>query len=255
MTRVGVSARAICILALALFGCGGASQSPGAETPASAAGAETAATAPSSGPLGDPVALWPDIYRVLLENEYVRVLEVRMEPGEHDDWHGHPPSAGYVLTAGKVRAYASDGTFKDSEVRPGLAAAHPAIAQHKLENIGSTDVHILFAERKGDPPRQAQAYLDAPSVEPEVYRVVAESDWFRVLEIHAQPAVEGAPHSHQASVVYALEEAHVSHTTPGEGAVEQTLPAGKAVYVPAVAEHTARNLGTAEMRVVMFEIK
>ena len=201
------------------------------------------------------MALWPDVYRVLLENEYVRVLEIRMEPGERDDWHGHPPSAGYVLSAGTIRTYASDGTFKDVVARPGMAGAHPAIPQHRMENVGSTEVHILFAERKGDPPRLSQAYLDAPSVEPEVYRVVAESDWFRVLEIHAAPGVEGAPHSHQASVVYALGEAHVAHTPPGEGAVEQTLPAGKALYVPAVAEHTARNLGTTPMRVVMLELK
>lgn len=201
------------------------------------------------------MALWPGIYRVLLENEYVRVLDVRMKPGERDDWHGHPASAGYVLSEGTVRTYASDGTFKDVAARPGMAGAHPPIPQHRMENVGSTDVHILFAERKGDPPRLAQAYLDAPSVEPETYRVVAESDWFRVLEIHAPAGVEGAPHSHQASVVYALEDAHVVHTVPGEAPAEQTLPAGKAVYVPAVAEHTARNLGTTPMRVVMLELK
>jgi quercetin dioxygenase-like cupin family protein len=192
---------------------------------------------------------------VLLENEYVRVLDVRIGPGGRDDWHGHPPSAGYVLAPGKVRAFASDGTFKDVDANAGMAGAHPAIEQHRMQNIGATEVRILFVERKGDPPRLPDAYLDAPTADPGVYRVVAESDWFRVIEIAGKPGVEGALHSHQAAVVYAIEDAHVSHTVPGEAPVEQTLPAGKAVFAPAVAKHTMRNLGATPTRVVMFELR
>ena len=238
---------------LFVLGCAGTSQSPPPET-ATTAGSMPGTPA-ASGRLGDPVALWPHIYRVLLENEYVRLLDIRMKPGERDDWHGHPACAGYVLTEGTLRTYASDGTFKDIDAHAGMAAAHPPIPQHWMQNIGTTDVHILFAERKGDPPRLQDAYLDAPSADPDVYRVVAESDWLRVLEIRGAPGTEGPLHSHQASIVYAIEDAHVVHTVPGEAPVEQTMPAGKAVYVPAVAKHTMRNLGTTRTRVVMFELK
>jgi quercetin dioxygenase-like cupin family protein len=245
---------ALTLCSLALFAaCGGAEGVQGRPTQT---GAVAPSRAPASGgPLGDPVALWPDIYSVLAENEYVRLMEIRLKPGARDDWHGHPASAGYVLSEGSVRTEAADGTTKDVVARRGMAAAHPPIGQHRMENVGTTDVHILFAERKGDPPRLAQAYIDAPSAEPNVYRVVAESDWFRVIEIEGPPGVEGPVHSHQASVVYAIEAAHVAHTIPGEAPVEQTLPGGKAVYVPAVDKHTMRNLGPTPTRIVMFELR
>ena len=130
------------LVVLSVLGCAGTSQSV---PPESAADESAAAPMPaSSGPLGDPVALWPGIYKVLFENEYVRLLDVQMKPSDRDDWHGHPASAGYVLTGGTLRTFASDGTFKDVEARPGMAAAHPPIPQHRMENIGPSEVRILF---------------------------------------------------------------------------------------------------------------
>ncbi|HUQ21203.1 MAG TPA: hypothetical protein VM099_16405, partial [Gemmatimonadaceae bacterium] len=38
----------------------------------------------------DPVSVSPDKYKVLLENEYVRVVEYSIAPGESDKPHTHP---------------------------------------------------------------------------------------------------------------------------------------------------------------------
>ncbi|PYJ67167.1 MAG: hypothetical protein DME76_15800, partial [Verrucomicrobia bacterium] len=38
----------------------------------------------------DPVKTSPQYYKVLLENDQVRVLEYRLKPGEKEPTHSHP---------------------------------------------------------------------------------------------------------------------------------------------------------------------
>ena len=38
----------------------------------------------------DPLAVSPDSFKLLLENEFVRVLEYQLQPGDKDNWHTHP---------------------------------------------------------------------------------------------------------------------------------------------------------------------
>ena len=40
----------------------------------------------------DPVTTNPDLYRVVFENERVRVLEYQDAPGDRTEPHGHPDS-------------------------------------------------------------------------------------------------------------------------------------------------------------------
>ena len=39
----------------------------------------------------DAVSVAPEVYRVIFENERVRVLDVTAEPGEKSPMHGHQP--------------------------------------------------------------------------------------------------------------------------------------------------------------------
>ena len=38
----------------------------------------------------DPVEVSPDNYKVVLENDHVRVLEMNLKVGEKDEMHSHP---------------------------------------------------------------------------------------------------------------------------------------------------------------------
>jgi hypothetical protein len=44
-------------------------------------------------PQPDPVRQSPQYYRVLVDNEVVRVLEYRLKPGEKEPMHGHRPGS------------------------------------------------------------------------------------------------------------------------------------------------------------------
>jgi quercetin dioxygenase-like cupin family protein len=96
----------------------------------------------------DPVKVAPKTYKVLLENDRVRVLEVRLKPGKKSPLHSHPAYIIYALSTCKVRFTLPDGKTQEVKMRSGEAAWSDA-ESHAVDNIGSTEVHILNIELKG----------------------------------------------------------------------------------------------------------
>jgi len=47
--------------------------------------------------VADPTSTDPDKYKVIFENDRVRVLEYRDEPGQRPEPHEHPESVMYTL--------------------------------------------------------------------------------------------------------------------------------------------------------------
>lgn len=94
----------------------------------------------------DPACTDPDKYRVIFENDRVRVLEYRDLPGGKTHPHQHPDSVMYTLSAFERRLHAGQGT-RDVVLEPGRAHWLPA-QTHAGENIGTTPTHVLFVELK-----------------------------------------------------------------------------------------------------------
>lgn len=98
----------------------------------------------------DPVDTNPDLYRVLFENDRVRVLEYRDRPGERTKPHDHPDSVMYTLSSYSRRLDA-DGRQIELEVPAGQVRWLEA-QEHWGENIGETVTHSLFVELKEPAP-------------------------------------------------------------------------------------------------------
>jgi quercetin dioxygenase-like cupin family protein len=95
----------------------------------------------------DPTTTDPDKYRVIFENDRVRVLEYRDEPGQKTSPHVHPDSFMYTLSGFRRRLIGGDGESRDVALEPGEARWLDA-QTHSGENIGSTPTHVLFVELK-----------------------------------------------------------------------------------------------------------
>ena len=98
----------------------------------------------------DPVATNPEHYRVIMENERVRVLEYRDTPGARTVPHGHPDSVMITLSSFRRRLVDGDRSA-EVELAPGLARWLGA-QEHAGENIGETDTHVIFVELKEPGP-------------------------------------------------------------------------------------------------------
>ena len=65
--------------------------------------------APASPEQIDAVAAAPERFKVLVENDHVRVIEYQLAPGEKDSPHTHPPKVSYILAGGRLRIYPAQG--------------------------------------------------------------------------------------------------------------------------------------------------
>jgi hypothetical protein len=96
----------------------------------------------------DPTTTDPDKYQVVFENDQVRVLEYRDEPGQRTSPHQHPNSVMYTLSSFKRRLIGDDGKSVDVTLPQGMTRWLDA-QTHSGENIGATPTHVLFVELKG----------------------------------------------------------------------------------------------------------
>ena len=94
----------------------------------------------------DPTVTDPDNYRLVFENDRVRVLEYVDEPGQRTSPHQHPDSVMVTLSSFRRRLH-HDGGTRDVEIPAGLATWLPA-QQHSGENVGETPTHTIFVELK-----------------------------------------------------------------------------------------------------------
>ena len=101
--------------------------------------------------MADPTSTDPDKYKVIFENERVRVLEYRDEPGQATRPHRHPDSLMYTLSSFDRRLVADSGESRDVSLDAGDVRWLDA-QTHSGENIGQTATHVLFVELKEERP-------------------------------------------------------------------------------------------------------
>ncbi len=104
----------------------------------------------------DALVAAPTHHRLAMENEAVRVLETRIEPGETVALHTHCwPAANYVLSWSHMvrRDEHGEVTFDSRKtgvpLEPGQSVWLDALAPHTLENVGDKPIHIISVEVKG----------------------------------------------------------------------------------------------------------
>lgn len=95
----------------------------------------------------DPVPIYPENYKVLLENDRVRVLDFQLKKGAKENFHSHPAAVTYVLTAFKIRFTFPDGSTRIREAKAGDVFYGDALT-HASENIGDADAHGILIEMK-----------------------------------------------------------------------------------------------------------
>ena len=96
----------------------------------------------------DALKASPANFRLLLENERVRVLEYSLAPGQRDAWHTHPAKLSYVLAGGRLRIHLPDATPIEVIETTGEARWSEMLGAHSAENVGDAPVRIVLVEVK-----------------------------------------------------------------------------------------------------------
>ena len=102
----------------------------------------------------DPLQTDPDKYKLVLENDRVRVLEYRDKPGDKTLRHWHHDFVLHCLVPFKRRLVFGDGRVMERSFAAGETLWMDS-QSHIGENIGTTDTHVLLFELLE--PRPAKA--------------------------------------------------------------------------------------------------
>ena len=105
--------------------------------------------AASSAKAQSAAVVQPQSYKVVLENEYVRVLEYNSRPGMGvcgDGRHSHPAHLTVPLSAGKAKVMV-DGKQIIAPATLGGVFWEPAVT-HEVENISGHNMRALIVEVK-----------------------------------------------------------------------------------------------------------
>jgi len=98
--------------------------------------------------ISDVLKAAANAYGLLMENERVRVLDIRLKPGEKAAMHNHPNDhVVYVMNDAKFRLTFPDGNSGEFDLKAGQAIWMEA-GSHATENIGTSEGHNLVVELK-----------------------------------------------------------------------------------------------------------
>ena len=110
-------------------------------------------SAPPAASQVDALTASPENFRLILENDDVRVLEYTLLHGQRDRRHTHPQRVAHVISGGQLRVGFPDGTHRDFDEIAGTSAWSKPSPLHDTQNIGTTPIKILLVEVK-DPRGQ-----------------------------------------------------------------------------------------------------
>lgn len=96
-----------------------------------------------------PEKVSPEIYKVILENDDVKVLKATFKPGASDKLHKHNILTAYVLEGGTMQATDANGKAgKLVTHKKGKAIHIGNELHHRVKNTGNTTLSLLLVEHK-----------------------------------------------------------------------------------------------------------
>jgi beta-alanine degradation protein BauB len=95
----------------------------------------------------DALQAAPEVSTLVMENDRVRVLDIKFKPGQKTVMHSHPDHVLYVLKGSKIKMTLPSGSTNEVNLKAGQAFWMNA-GQHAVENLGKTEAHNLVIEMK-----------------------------------------------------------------------------------------------------------
>ena len=200
----------------------------------------------------DAVKVDPTHYKVVFENESVRVLKIGYAPGGKSTMHQHPDSIVIPLSASKVQFALPDGKKQDSDLANEMPQYTPA-GTHNPTNVGTGPVDALLVEFKTAAPGKAALPTSRPGLE---LKVLAEGPRAIAYRSTASPTfAEPAGSKHDFDqVVVALGPGSLSLSIDGKPA-KTSWARGDVQFIGRGVAHEAKNTGGKPVDMMIVAIK
>jgi quercetin dioxygenase-like cupin family protein len=227
----------------------------------------------------DPAATAPEFYRVLFENDLVRVLQVNVPPGGKAAMHSHPDYVAYALSPSRTRLGSPNGGFPprstvglDKAARPGNSGESDCVETlsmepgeavfrtaetHGHQNMGNEPARMLVFELKTQ--RRSGPALPLPepdllTVAPQFCRLLLDNGRCRLLDIRFSTGQSLGVHATLDQIVCPLIDGTVRVTYPDGIPQVMTLEQGKPFFVKATVVNV-ENIGRNDVHVLKLDLK
>jgi quercetin dioxygenase-like cupin family protein len=202
----------------------------------------------------DPVKVDAQHYKILLENDQVRVLKIKYNPKEKSVMHEHPASVVVFLADAQTKFTLPDGSSTTAGPKAGEVQFSEA-AKHLPENIGNTPVDAVLVELKGKPAMPSTTIaLDPVKVDPTRHKVEVENDRVRVLRISFKPHDKTMEHEHPKAVAIYLTDAKTKFKLADGKTREGSGKRGDAIWA-AAERHQVENMTDKPAEIILVELK
>ncbi len=201
----------------------------------------------------DPVKVDANHYKVMFENDQVRVLRIHYNPKEKSMMHEHPASVVVFLSDSKTRFTLPDGSATTDAGKAGQVGFSEA-GKHLPEDIGATPVEAVLVELKGKSGMGSAVALDPVKVDPSRHKIELENDKVRVLRIKIKAGDTTKQHEHPNAVAIFLTDVKTK-ITRGDGTTrEGANKRGEAIWA-AAEKHTVNNVAGRPAEIILVELK
>lgn len=210
-----------------------------------------------AGQATDAVAVDPDVHRVVLENDSIRIFDARASKGAKSPMHTHPPMVLVSLGSTRLRMALPDGKTTILDLDPGKTAwvegAHHGweILAGELRAVG---VEIKSAQAGKVPPAPQRKANDAVATDPDAHHLLFENPHVRVFEGRTSIGRRSPMHSHPPSAMVSLDWMRLKLTLPdGKNAMHDFSP-GQVLWLENGGEHSWEAIAGGG-RVIVIEVK
>jgi len=204
-----------------------------------------------------PEKVSPDVYKVLLENEDIKILEVKFAPGQSDNMHEHYPATVYIVEGGKAQVTLPDGTVNEINPPSDFILHNPEKAKHQVKNIGDNTMKIILFERKNTRTvTDTKEELILPEeVSPDVYKVLLDNEEVKVTEVTFKPGQGDEMHQHGVMSIYGITGGKLQNISPDGTVREMEVADGFVGHRNTVTTHQMKNIGDTTVKVILVEHK
>jgi quercetin dioxygenase-like cupin family protein len=201
----------------------------------------------------DPLKVASGQYKLIAENDEVRILEGDLAPGVKTAMHSHPAVMAVILQPGVVKWTMPDGKTaqSDPKAQRGTVIALPS-QTHVSENVGKTPLKTIIIEFKKPAPPAAQA-RKASSVAS--CKVIAESPSATAQLCTGKLGMSTGKHTHSAGVVYVALTDITAEITDDTGKTHTLDMKKDSAAIAAPETHSGKNIGKAAYQLIVVDLK
>ena len=201
----------------------------------------------------DPLKVAASHYKLIAENENVRLLEGNLAPGAKTAMHSHPALLAVMLQASATKWTMPDGTSAQSapDMKRGTVIAMDG-QTHVSENVGETPTKVVLIEFKKPAPPAGKAKRVPTQGE---CKLVAESAHATAQLCSGAAGSTVAQHTHFNDVVYVALADVTAEITPAHGEKRSLEMKRDAAAIAAPETHSAKNTGKNAFELIVVDLK